>query len=400
VAPGALRRTWTEGGRRYFQYATSAPIGGGYTFHSARYAVREAAWRDTSAGPGEGVSIQVFHHPGHTENADAMVRSVQASLDYYTRQFGPYRYRHLWLLEGPGNGVGMHAEPSHLLYSEGFATWRASGGPWALDLPFAVVAHEVAHQFQPRYAPVEGGLLLSESFAWYAAMRVVEKAQGPARLRRLLTFMRQPYPYQPIRSGVPLLRARDPYAAYRKGPFALYALSEYVGEERVNGALRRVREAHGPGAPVLATSLDLYRELQAATPDSLRYLLRDLFEANTFWEVDTERAAAEQTPERAWRVTLNVRARKVVVDSAGVETEAPMNDWVQIGIFAPGQGADELAEPLYVGMHRVRPGQQTITVTVPRRPVLAGIDPYHLLDLVELGDDDNIAAVEAPPGSD
>ena len=31
-------------------------------------------------------------------------------------------------------------------------------------------------------------------------------------------------------------------------------------------------------------------------------------------------------------------------------------------------------------LHRTRSGEQTITVTVPREPVLAGIDPYHLLD--------------------
>jgi len=29
-------------------------------------------------------------------------------------------------------------------------------------------------------------------------------------------------------------------------------------------------------------------------------------------------------------------------------------------------------------------------VAVPRQPVLAGIDPYHLLDIVELENDDNI----------
>ena len=30
-------------------------------------------------------------------------------------------------------------------------------------------------------------------------------------------------------------------------------------------------------------------------------------------------------------------------------------------------------------MHRIRSTEQTITVTVPRKPAHAGIDPYHLL---------------------
>ena len=57
VAPGALRRTWTEGGRRYFRYSTDAPIGNAYAFFSAGYGVHEGQWDD--------VAIQIFHHPGH-----------------------------------------------------------------------------------------------------------------------------------------------------------------------------------------------------------------------------------------------------------------------------------------------------------------------------------------------
>ena len=34
-----------------------------------------------------------------------------------------------------------------------------------------------------------------------------------------------------------------------------------------------------------------------------------------------------------------VQARKVVVDSAGVETPMPMDDWVEVGVFVPGEEA-------------------------------------------------------------
>ncbi len=115
------------------------------------------------------------------------------------------------------------------------------------------------------------------------------------------------------------------------------------------------------------------------------------------WELRAEGAKAAPTGDGAWEVTLEVVARKVVVVSTGVETEVPMDEPVEIGVFAAaGEGADELAEPLHVAMHRIRSGAQTITVTVPREPVLAGIDPFHLLDWVEAEDDDNIEAVEIP----
>lgn len=394
VAPGRLLRTWAEGGRRYFHYATDAPIGGEYALFSADYVVHESTW-SPAAGSGQPVTIQVFHHPGHTRNLERILRSIRASLDYYSAHFGPYRYGHLSVVERPGQGAGMHAEASMITHEEGFAFWSPKGGAESLDLPSAVVAHEMAHQWTIPYAVTEGAPVMSESLAWYYGMQVVRESYGEAQLRRLLSFMRQPYPYPPIRRGEPLLRGLDPYMSYRRGPFALLALGEYVGTERVNTALRRLVEKHGSGAPPLATTLDLYRELQAVTPDALQYLLHDLFEVNTFWELEAGRVTAEPTQAGAWQVTLEVRARKVVADEAGAETEVPMDELVPIGVFAPGADGDELGAPLYSQLHRVRSGEQTITVTVPGRPALAGVDPYHLLDWEEGGDDDNIAGVAA-----
>ncbi|HEX8906074.1 MAG TPA: hypothetical protein VF771_14600, partial [Longimicrobiaceae bacterium] len=332
VAPGALRRAWTKGGRRYFHYATDAPIGTEYALFSAAYAVKEERWTPP-AGSGQPVTIQVYHHPEHAANAARMLRSARASLDRYTRAYGPYPHgRIIRLVENPGTGIGAHAEPTTIDYTEGFSRFNPAVGPRALDLPFGVVAHEMAHEWGVPYAFAEGAPLITESFAWYAAMGVVEETYGREHLRRLLRFFRQPSPIPPIRQSVPLLRAMDPYAAYRKGPFALYALSEYMGRDRVDLAFRRLIETHRSGA---ATSLDLYRELQAVTPDSLRYLLHDLIAANTFWQLKTERATARQTAAGAWQVTLRVRARKVTVDPAGRETEVPMDEWVPVGVFAP-----------------------------------------------------------------
>ena len=140
----------------------------------------------------------------------------------------------------------------------------------------------------------EGGGVISEGLAWYSAMQLVKHVKGREALRRFMATMREPNPWPPIRTGLPLLRAMDPWANYRKGPYAMYALSEYVGEERVNGALRTLLQKQAGAA---TTTLDLYRELQAATPDSLQYLLHDLFAANTFWELDAEQATARRILE-------------------------------------------------------------------------------------------------------
>jgi hypothetical protein len=391
VAPGALIRTWTEGGRSYFHYSTDAPIGNEYAFFSADYAVHEGRWND--------VAIQIFHHPGHTSNLDRMVRSVRASLSQYSEQFGPYPYGHIRLVEHPGHGLGMHAEAATIDYQEGFSLLNPEDGPRGLDLPFYVVAHEVAHQWwgaQLALArPIEGAGLLTESLASYSAYQVVRDTYGPEHLRRILGQLGRSYQIPRSRAAVPLLRANDAFLAYRKGPFAMYALSEYMGRERVNGALRRMLEEHRSGAPPLLTSLDLHRELQRVTPDSLQYLLSDLFEANTFWDLETERATAEQTEDGAWQVTLDVRTRKVVVDTTGVETPVAMGDLVEIGIFSPSEDGTGLVEPLYLQKHHIRSTEQTITVTVPREPARAGIDPYRLLIDWEIRDNIEEVTIES-----
>ena len=119
------------------------------------------------------------------------------------------------------------------------------------------------------------------------------------------------------------------------------------------------------------------------TPDSYQYLLHDLFEKNTFWEFETQRATAQQTEAGAWQVTIDVQGRKIVVDEAGVETEVPMDDWIEVGVFGEG-------EP-YLQKHRIRSGRQTITVTVPRKPTRAGIDPESLL--IDLDTENNVKDV-------
>jgi hypothetical protein len=54
-------------------------------------------------------------------------------------------------------------------------------------------------------------------------------------------------------------------------------------------------------------------------------------------------------------------------DSVGRETETPMDDFVQIGVFAPDQGGRPAA-PLYLQRHRIRSGKQTLRLTVPSSP--------------------------------
>ena len=387
VAPGRLRRKWTEAGRSYFEYVSEVPITGQPIFFSADYVVQTERWND--------VDVVFYTHPGDTSILPRMIRGARASLDYYATQFAPYPYPFLQFVEQPAKGFGMGVDGSGVVTGlEGFYDLNPQSQD--LDAVLQIVAHEVAHQWwgvQLKYAPAEGAILLSESLAWYSGMQVVKRTLGREQLRRFMHYMREPNPWPQIRTGLPLLRAMDPYAGYRKGPFAFYALSEYIGEERVNGALRALLQKKGVGSGALATTVDLYRELQAVTPDSQKPLLHDLFAVNTFWTFDTKEATAVPLGDGRWQVTLEVDAHKVVADSAGKETVLPISELIEFGIFADAQPGEILGKPLYLQRHRVRTGLQTITMIVAQRPARGGIDPYNLLDWEE---GDNIEPIEVP----
>lgn len=271
-------------------------------------------------------------------------------------------------------------------HSEGFAQWSPEHDPATIDLPFAVVGHEMAHQWTVPYAFAEGAPVMSESIAWYYALRMAEARFGP-QIERLRRFMRQPHPYPPMRRGEPLLRGLDPYLAYRKGPMALYTLSEYLGEAQVNTALRRLVEVHTRPGATLATTRDLYRELQAVTPEPYHSLLHDLFEGSTTWQLRAAHASAEPLDAGRWRVTLDVRARKFVTDAAGVDTDVAVDDFIEVGVF----DRRDAVRPAHRSVKRVDAATRQLTVVVPFKPVRAGIDPRLLLDL---DGDDNTVDVE------
>ena len=369
VTSGVLRRQWSEGGRSYFEYAAATPIRSGAAILSAEYAVHRAEWN--------GIPIEVLYDADHPWNAERTARSIAASLAYFSRELGPYPFEVVRAVKRPNTGVGATAFPGLIAYSEGMALLDTEADPRDLDFAFAVMAHEMGHMWwgnQLVPANVDGAGLISESLAWFGAFGVVDETYGAAHLDRLLEIMREAYLAPMPRAGVPLLRGNDWFQAYRRGAFAMAAARAYLGEAPVSAALRRFFTAHTEGGPPLPTSLDLYRELQAVTPDSLETLVGDLFERNVWWELRTKRAEAESLPSGEWRVTLGLDVRRIEADTLR-ETSLPLDEIVEIGVY----GADPEAAPLYLRTHRIREREPTITVTIPARPVRAGIDPDHLL---------------------
>ncbi len=93
IAPGYLQKDWVEGDRHYFHYKMDSPIFHFYAYLSARYAVKKDRWND--------VAIEIYYDPKHEYNVGRMIDGIKKSLDYYTREFGPYQHRQMRILEFP-----------------------------------------------------------------------------------------------------------------------------------------------------------------------------------------------------------------------------------------------------------------------------------------------------------
>ena len=102
-------------------------------------------------------------------------------------------------------------------------------------------------------------------------------------------------------------------------------------------------------------------------------------------EEGTVRCTLERIRVRPTRRRNLKLVEGVVVDTAGFHAEVPMNDLIEVGVYASSEG-DTQEKPLYLRTHRIRAGDQEIVVTVPGRPGRGGLDPRHLLIDVEPND--------------
>jgi hypothetical protein len=191
-----------------------------------------------------------------------------------------------------------------------------------------------------------------------------------------------------------MLVENQPYIHYNKAALAFYALRDYIGEDSLNSALSRfLRDKSFQSAPY-TTSREFLGYLRAVTPDSLRYVITDLFETITLYDNKVEDATVTRRPDGRFAVRLVVDAKKLRADSLGEEKEIAVGDYVDVGVFGERQPGNRLGQPLYLRKHRITAARTTIDVVVDREPRRAGIDPYN--KLIDRDPKDNVKEVTPP----
>ncbi len=375
IAPGSLIKEWNENGRNYYHYKVDHPSQNFYSFISARYELATRKWND--------VDIEVYYDKKHSANVEMMMDAVERSLAYYTKNFGPYYHKQCRVIEFPRYASFAQAFPGTMPYSEAIGFVINLEDESENNVVDAVIAHEMAHQWwahQVVGANMQGGTLMSESFAEYSSLMTMKHlAKTPMKMREFIKYDHNRYLRG--RSGetdkeLPLYKVENQmYIHYGKGSVILYALQDYIGEEKVNSAMRGFLDEYKYQKPPYPTSLDFLRYLEPQVPDSLHYLIDDWFKEITLYDNRLKEASYKVLPNGKYKVSIDVESHKIKADTIGNETRVPINDWIDIGVFSDND------EKVLLFQQRVKFDQPEMTFTfeVDSFPAKAAIDPRHLL---------------------
>jgi ABC-2 type transport system permease protein len=394
IAPGAKVSDVTSNGRRTAHFVSTAPILNFFSIQSSDYQV---ASREHN-----GLHLAIYYHKGHDWNVPKMLTAMGLALDYYRSHFGPYQFGYARIVEFPGYASFAQAFAGTMPYSESIGFNANTDDPEKIDFTTYVVSHEMAHQYwahQVIGADMQGSTITSETLAQYSALMVMKHLYGPDQIRRFLKYELDNY--LSGRKGeaveeVPLERVENQaYIHYRKGAVAMYLLQERLGEDAVDRALARFDAKWRFKGPPYPRSVDLISEFrkEARTPEQ-QQLITDLFEKITLYDLKVTDATTKKVGDQ-WETTLTVSAGKFYANGKGVETEAKLDEPIEIGLFTarPGLGAFSSKNVIVMGREPIHTGIQRIVVRSKAKPTFAGIDPYNYY--IDRNSDDNVKEVTA-----
>ncbi|MGZ5205787.1 MAG: M1 family aminopeptidase, partial [Caldimonas sp.] len=325
---------------------------------------------------------------------DSMDASVKDALAYCSANFGPFQYRQFRIVEFPRYASFAQSFPNTIPFSEaiGFIARVRPDDPKDIDYPYYVTAHEAAHQWwghQVISGDVQGGSMLVESMAQYSALMVMKHKFGAAKMRRFLSYELNNYLRGRAfeqKKELPLSRVENqPYIHYNKGSLVFYALQDYIGEDRLNQAIRAFRDAHAFKGPPYPSSSELIARIREVTPPELQYVIDDLFEKIVVYDNRAVSATMKPLAGGRWEVTMKVVAKKRVADALGKESDVALDDLIDVGVI------DAKGDAIAVERKRITGEESTFTMTVDKLPVKAGIDPLN--KLIDRRPSDNAIAV-------
>jgi aminopeptidase N len=391
IAPGIKVADRTVNGRRTARFLVrTPPTQNFFAVLSARYQERHVRHGD--------FDLAVYYDAQHPRNVDRMLAASANALDIYQSVFGPYPFHHTRIVEFPAYATFATSFAGTFPYSEGFGFIADLSNNSMIDYTSQVVSHELAHQWwgnQVNGADMQGASMLTETLAVYSASIVAEKTRGRDEVRRFLQHELDTYLVTrgEAANELPLARVEgQAFVAYQKGVLVMHHLSQVLGEDRVNAALRRYLDRFRFRSAPYPRSLDLIAEFRKGASPAENRLITDLFEKIALYDIRAKEAHVRKQPDGRYETTLTVEAHKYYSTGKGKESETPLSEQIGFGLFAsyPGWGPFDAKDLLALRPVTVRSGTQQIKFVTAAKPSFAGTDPYDVL--IDRNSDDNIIA--------
>jgi aminopeptidase N len=265
IGTGDLINNWVKGDRTYFQYkANQIPF---------RFAVSSAKYIKKSVNY-KGILINLYYHQKHLENADHLIENAKITLDYCIQNFGKYPFKSINFAEISSftKGFAATAYPSAIFMPEDMVFHANIHADKEQDVINELAGHELSHlwwgnsQIDPDDR--KGSIMLTETLAMYTEMMLYKKMHGKEKMLDRIKMHQQIYDNEKgLSENEPIYKVTgdNPHIAYSKGAVAMVKLSDLIGEEKVNTALKNfLLNNQYPKKP---TSLDLLKAFYKVSPD-------------------------------------------------------------------------------------------------------------------------------------
>jgi ABC-2 type transport system permease protein len=389
VAPGVLLKEWRQNGRHYFHYRAEEPIVPNLSVCSARYRVARDSWKN--------VALEIYYDPKHPFNIAAMMETAKRALEYYSREYAPYQYSYLRILEYARYRTAAQFQPGIIPYSEaiGFVTdlrrvQNADSG----------IMHELAHMWwgdRISGAQVQGRWMLTENMAEYSRMMLFKDCYSPVYTRQIARGMLNGYlngRKSENEAEMPVMYVENQPYLRGKAAQALYALQDLIGKEKLHQALRDFLNKYSFQTQPCPTSRDLVSALRDKAGPDYQQLITDLFERIVLYDLHVDAADAREIAG-GYEVTIKVAAKQYSEDGHGKEIEEPLDTWFDVALFEETNEPLDVVTPLYLEKYRLHSGKQTLTVRTLKKPGIVALDPFH--EMIERRPENNSLKITLSP---
>ncbi|NHM07603.1 M1 family metallopeptidase [Flavobacterium sp. CYK-4] len=276
VGVGELQKQWKQNNRSFSSFiAHQIPFR--FAIASAHYKIEKTIYK--------GKLLEVYYHANHHENVKYLLENAKLTLDYCQANFGPYPFKTIRFAEVSSftQGFNATAYPATIYMTENMAfhcNLKADKQP---DVINEMAGHELSHLWwgnsQIHPDDRQGAPMLTESLAMYTELMLLKKMYGKEKVKESIAMHQEIYETEKGFLGdAPLIEvtSNQTHIAYSKGAIKMYHLSELIGEDRVNLALKNfINKNKYPNPKPIAT--DFLKEVYVVADKKYHKQIKELF---------------------------------------------------------------------------------------------------------------------------